>query len=175
MTVQTPQLQSCPHKIYRSRSPIRDHSDARKAGVGFVSMETSVDDSESSQGINPETKKNKSVEGSSLWHRLYIFFLLLIFFLNAVFELFVVVMYFFCHYSHQQAWSTVTQKKKCLCLVCEDQKEKEKALHIYIKKFGATRLFSGSPHSLHIWVSHGSVFSWSVTWLVICWYSRVPI
>lgn len=67
-----------------------------------------------------------------------------------------------------------SHRKKCLCLICQDATKDptKKALHIYIKKFGATRLFSGSPHSLHTWVSHGSVFLWSVTWLVIYWYPQ---
>lgn len=72
---------------------------------------------------------------------------------------------FFCHYSHQQAWSTVTQKKKIkksLCLACEDRKENEKALHIYIKKFGATRLFFWqSSQSSYMSVSR-------LSFLVIC-------
>lgn len=80
-----------------------------------------------------------------------------------------------------------TGNQKCLCLVCQDATNKKiknqtegkkKALHIYIKKFWGDStffFFSGSPHSLHTWVSHGSVFWWSVTWLVIFWSPSVQI
>ena len=62
-----------------------------------------------------------------------------LFLLNAV--LWVVVV-FFGHYSHQQAWSTVTQKQ--MFYVCQDatidprrrrRRKEEKALHIYIEEF----------------------------------------
>lgn len=56
-------------------------------------------------------------------------------------------------------------EKKCLCLVCQDatkdqKKEEKKALHIYIKKFGAT-FFWQSSQSSYMSVSR-------LSFLVIC-------
>lgn len=81
----------------------------------------------------------------------------------------------FRHYSHQQAWSTVTQKRNVYVSSVKmppKTKKKKKKRHCIFTSRSLGRLFSGSPHSLHTWVSHGSVFSWSVTWLVIYWYPR---
>lgn len=60
-----------------------------------------------------------------------------------------------------------SHRKKCLCLVCQDatkdkktNKNKKKALHIYIKKFGAT-FFWQSSQSSYMSVSR-------LSFLVIC-------
>lgn len=132
--------------------------------MGSVSMETSVDDSESSRGINPETNKQKKISGrvQSLTPSLYFFFLFLIFLLNAVFELFVVVMYFFCHYSHQQAWSTVTQKKKMLMSCLWRPKRKRKGIaYLHQEVWGDSTFFWQSSQSSYMSVSR-------LSFLVIC-------
>lgn len=178
------------HVLAETRESLvfRDHVDKRRAGS--VSMETSsMEHNESSRPINPRTKGTTNDGGSSLQHVFCWFFFLL--FLN--FLLFnrrffgSSVVFFRSLFSSASLKYSHTGNQKCLCLVCQDATNKKiknktegkkKALHIYIKKFWGDStffFFSGSPHSLHTWVSHGSVFWWSVTWLVIFWSPSVQI
>lgn len=145
-TMQTPQLQSCPLTEISITSG--DHSSGRqRVGAGFVSVgKLSVDDW--SWCINSRKTKSKTSEWSSSGlFRLY-------FLLNAVFfKSWSLFSSLSLQYSH-------TEEKQNL--ICQDAtKDKEKKRHCIFtsRRFGATRLFTGSPHSLHTRVHHGSVFS----------------
>lgn len=135
-----------------------------RRGVGFVSMETSsVDD----KSVNRPKKTKKIKGGSSLWHCLCFFLLFFIFlnvffFLSRIFSVTILISKLEVQSHRKKHVSSVKMPRKT-------HKKKKRHCIFTSRSFGATRLFSGSPHSLHTWVSHGSVFSWSVTWLVIYW------
>lgn len=123
----------------------------------------------------PEEKKKKgknSMEGSSLWYCLYFFLLFVFFFLKCRFWV-VCWCIFFSYYSHQQAWSSHTEKNVYVSSVKMPLKKKnKKELHIYIKKFwGDSTFFWQSSQSSYMSVSR-------LSFLVICdmisdyWYPQ---
>lgn len=85
-----------------------------------------------------------------------------LFLLNAVF--WVVVVVFFGHYSHQQAWSTVTQNVLCLSR-CHDRPKKEKRHCIFTSRsFGATFFWQSSVFVQECLTAQ--FFSWHDKWFI---------
>lgn len=128
-----------------------DHGDKRKAGgAGFVTMETSSVD-ELSRCINPR-KKQWSMEGSSLYLSFWNVFL--------KFRFWVICWIFFTVLISKLEVQSHRKKNVYVSSFTKDEKKKKKGIAYLHQEVLGRLFFSGSPHSLHTRVSHGSVFSW---------------
>lgn len=142
MTVQTPRLQSCPLTEIQESIIFQGPQRHEEGGAGFVSMETSSVVYESSRSINPREKKKKNQWRVQSLTR---------FFFSSFSNIFLKCRFWVvygggCIFSVTILISKLevqSHRKQCLCLICRDAAKdpKKKALHIYIKKFGVTRLF----------------------------------
>lgn len=140
----------------------------KKGGLGIVSMETSSWITKKTNKRKTEKKKKdkkknknpkqKTVEGSIHWH-VFIFFPFKCSFSSKQFLNRLRVVWIFRSLFSSASLTYSHTENKCLCLISEDKKTK-KALHIYIKKFGAT-FFSQSSQSSYTSVSR---LSFLVIW-----------